>query len=43
MVVFRVEEAFFDSIDQNLDFGSARQVPPYDKKFFGQKLSFIDS
>ena len=33
VIVTRVEVAFFDPIDQNLDFGSARQVPPYDKIF----------
>ena len=33
VIVTRVEVAFFDPIDQNLDFDSARQVPPVTKKF----------
>ena len=37
-----VEVAFFDSIDQNLDFDSARQVPPCDEIFSCQKMSYID-
>ena len=42
VVVFRVGEAFFDFNDQNFDFDSARQVPPYDKKNLGRKVSYID-
>ena len=32
VIVTRIKEAFFDSIDKNLEFNSARQVPPWDKK-----------
>ena len=42
VIVTRVEVAFFDFIVQNLDFNSARHVPPYDKKKFDQKFSYID-
>ena len=42
VIVTRVEVTFFDFIAQNLDFDSASQVPPYDKKNFSQKLSYID-